>query len=442
MSAKRGLPCQWCDGPCYTDEIASEEEGTGMDLETRLEWFLKMLSCKYTADLLEYDAMLVPRMDLQDDRIRLLHKMLQYNGSLEMLQHLPESSHGVAIISSSMDLLWGCVCLQENGHAVRYFILGPVLGEELDPQDVDHELKMMLNSGAAIDEYTETVMFQRYISEVVRALPVVVPRRFQEDVAMLGCCITGECCPCSEIMIISPKSNVETSKREPRRENKRKRTWETEQALLQMVRDGNLNYETVLSQAGRVSDGVQVKVRGSLQRAQISSTTLVTLCVRAGIEGGLSPDTAYSVGDSYIQTILDCKTMGEIVQINHAAFDDFVHRVHEVKKTEGISPRIQKCIDYLELHEEEEVSIAQLAELTGYTEYYLSRKFKEETGSSVNDYSKRLRIERAKLLLRTTRASAAQLAERLHFCSGSYFAREFRRYTGQSPAEYREANKR
>lgn len=94
-------------------------------------------------------------------------------------------------------------------------------------------------------------------------------------------------------------------------------------------------------------------------------------------------------------------------------------------------------MDYLEMHTEDEVSIQQLAVMTGYTEYYLSRKFKEETHCSINDYSKIVRIERAKVLLYTTNDSTAQIADRLHFCSGSYFAHEFRKFTGKTPAEYR-----
>ena len=171
----------------------------------------------------------------------------------------------------------------------------------------------------------------------------------------------------------------------------------------------------------------------------MSGITLTTLCVRAAIGGGLTPYAAYTVGDSYIQQVMDCKTLPEVAQTNHTMYDDFVHRVHKIRHNPSVSPRIQQCMDYLELHTEE-VGIAQLSRMTGYTEYYLSRKFKEETHCSINDYSKIARIEHAKVLLYTTNESATQIADRLHFCSGSYFAREFKKFTGQTPAEYRAEN--
>lgn len=136
---------------------------------------------------------------------------------------------------------------------------------------------------------------------------------------------------------------------------------------------------------------------------------------------------------------MDCKTLPEVAQTNHTMYDDFVHRVHKIRHNPSVLPRIQQCMDYLELHTEE-IGIAQLSRMTGYTEYYLSRKFKEETHCSINDYSKIARIERAKVLLYTTNESATQIANRLHFCSGSYFAREFKKFTGQTPAEYRAEN--
>ena len=416
---------------------------TQMELAERLEWFLKMLRCKYPVDMQEYDSSLTPHGDLTDDRTRMLHKLLAGGGGLEQMRTMMEEP-GVDMVQvgGNVGLLWGAVCLRENGVPKRYFVLGPVMGAEIDLHDMENELQTMLNRRSALDHSgtSQTVAFKMRLSELLASLPVVKANNFTEDIAMFGCCVTGQSRPRSEVAMATLPRHTLSGAVQPRHRNDRHRTWMAEQALMHMVREGNLDYERVLEQSARISDGVPVKVRDSLEQARVSGITLTTLCVRAAIAGGLTPDAAYTVGDSYVQQIMDCQTLPEIAATNHTMYDDFVHRVHKIRHDPAVSPKIQQCIDYLELHTEEEVSIAQLAAMAGYTEYYLSRKFKEETHCSINDYSKITRIERAKVLLYTTNDSSSQIADRLHFCSGSYFAREFKKFTGQTPAEYRAEN--
>ena len=414
-----------------------------MEIAERLEWFMKMLRCKYPVDIQEYDSSLTPRGDLADDRIRMLHKLLAGGGWLERMRTMmKEPGIDMVQIGGHMGLLWGAVCLRENGVPLRYFVLGPVMGAEINLHDMENELQTLLNYSKAADPEgtSHTIGFKMRLSELLRSLPIVSANKFTEDITMFGCCITGQERPRSEVAMATLPRHTLTDAAQPRHKNDRHRTWMTEQALMNMVREGNLDYKKVLEQSARISDGVPVKVRDSLQQAKVSAITLTTLCVRAAISGGLTPDAAYTVGDGYIQQVMDCKTLPEVAQTNHTMYDDFVHRVHKIRHNPSVSPRIQQCMDYLELHTEEEVGIAQLARMTGYTEYYLSRKFKEETHCSINDYSKIARIERAKVLLYTTNESATQIADRLHFCSGSYFAREFKKFTGQTPAEYRAEN--
>ena len=416
---------------------------TQMELAERLEWFLKMLRCKYPVDMQEYDRGLTPRGDLADDRTRMLYKLLAGGGGLEQVRTMMEEP-GVDMVQvgGNVGLLWGAVCLRENGVPLRYFVLGPVMGAEIDLHDMENELQSVLNHRSALDpEGTgQTVAFKMRLSKLLASLPVVNANKFTEDITMFGCCVTEQSRPRSEVAMATLPRHTIPGASQPRHKNDRHRTWMVEQSLMHMVREGNLDYEKALEQSARVSDGVPVKVRDSLQQARVSGITLTTLCVRAAIAGGLTPDAAYTVGDNYVQQIMDCKTLPEVAATNHTMYDDFVHRVHKIRRDPAVSSKIQQCMDYLELHTEEEVSIAQLAAMTGYTEYYLSRKFKEETHCSINDYSKITRIERAKVLLYTTNESASQIADRLHFCSGSYFAREFKKFTGQTPAEYRAEN--
>lgn len=413
-----------------------------MELNERLELFMGMLRCKYPVDLMATDLSMTPLQDLGDDRSRLLYKMLKDSGYLDEIRTQAEQGQDIVCIGGSMGMLWGSVCLRQEGRPYRYYVLGPVLGTEIDLNDMEKELNhVLLKQNSPVDPsgYSHSVTFKIRMSDLMQSLSVLPTGKFQDDLVMMYYCVTGKACRCSDVGMLSLR-NAASAPPKTKRKNDRHRTWMSEQALMHVIREGNLDYKKVLEQAGQVSNGVPVKVRDSLQQAQISGVTLATLCVRAAINGGLTPDAAYSVGDSYIQQLMDCTTLTEVAHCNHMMFDDFVHRVHKVRSNPEVSPKIQQCMDYLELHTDEDVSIEQLAKMTGYTEYYLSRKFKEETHCSLNDYSKIVRIERAKMLLYTTKLSINKIAEQLHFCSGSYFAREFQRFAGMSPAEYRAEN--
>ncbi len=90
----------------------------------------------------------------------------------------------------------------------------------------------------------------------------------------------------------------------------------------------------------------------------------------------------------------------------------------------------------------EKISIAELASLAGYSDYYLSRKFKEETGMNILTYINKQKIEYAKKLLTTTDDSVQSISDALQFCARSHFSSMFKRYTGMLPREYREKNSR
>ena len=100
-----------------------------MELTERLEWFMKMLRCKYPVDWQEYDSSLTPHGNLSDDRTRMLHKLLAGGGGLEQMRTMMEEP-GVEMvqIGGNVGLLWGAVCLRENDMPKCYFVLGPVMG--------------------------------------------------------------------------------------------------------------------------------------------------------------------------------------------------------------------------------------------------------------------------------------------------------------------------
>jgi len=72
-----------------------------------------------------------------------------------------------------------------------------------------------------------------------------------------------------------------------------------------------------------------------------------------------------------------------------------------------------------------------------FSKSYLSRIFREHTGSSIMNYYMNLKIEEAKRLISEEEYSLTEISEKLKFCSIHYFSYSFKKRTGMTPSEYK-----
>jgi len=91
---------------------------------------------------------------------------------------------------------------------------------------------------------------------------------------------------------------------------------------------------------------------------------------------------------------------------------------------------IRQAVDYIQAHYAEEISIAALARSLGFSANYLSNLFRSETGYRMKEFVNRVRVERAKRLLRDTNLKVYEVAERVGFQDSSYFCKVFKEITG------------
>ncbi|MDJ0743854.1 MAG: AraC family transcriptional regulator [Xenococcaceae cyanobacterium MO_167.B27] len=101
-----------------------------------------------------------------------------------------------------------------------------------------------------------------------------------------------------------------------------------------------------------------------------------------------------------------------------------------------VKPAISMVCDFLKAHYQENVSLAELAQLSGLSRFYLSRLFRREMGLSLNAYQMQIRIARAKKLL-AKGTPIAQVASSLGFYDQSHFGGHFKRLVGTTPGNYR-----
>lgn len=96
-------------------------------------------------------------------------------------------------------------------------------------------------------------------------------------------------------------------------------------------------------------------------------------------------------------------------------------------------------IQFIEDHYAEELSVGDIAAAGGVSEREAQRAFKGALGECPMEYLTNHRLFVASQMLKSTDATAGQVARDCGFSSQSYFARRFRERYGHTPSEHRRA---
>jgi len=99
--------------------------------------------------------------------------------------------------------------------------------------------------------------------------------------------------------------------------------------------------------------------------------------------------------------------------------------------------KVQRLLEFIELHIDEKLSISALAELVHLSPFHFARRFKLATGHAPHAYVTARRVERAKILLASGEVPLAQVATRVGFSTQGHFTEVFRRHAGLTPRRFR-----
>lgn len=109
---------------------------------------------------------------------------------------------------------------------------------------------------------------------------------------------------------------------------------------------------------------------------------------------------------------------------------------HPKEMPEVIDRQIDQAIRWITLQFHQQISIDQMAYTLGYHRAHLSKAFKQKTGLSPKQYLLKMRMEKAKELL-NSQLTIDQIASSVGFNDALYFSKQFRKYSGSSPSEFR-----
>lgn len=226
-------------------------------------------------------------------------------------------------------------------------------------------------------------------------------------------------------------------------EENRRFSYRNEKEWLAQIENGTLQKRQVqidaksmkkLDLVGRLAQN------NSFKQYEYMAISQICLASRAAMRGGMNTYDAYTLSDMYYQRVSGCTDVMELLKICLMVEQDFSEQVRLAKERNKKENYIEQCKDYIARHRSTKFSISQMAEELGLSRSYLSRRFSQQTGMTIQEYILLVRLEAAANMLRFSEEQIGIIAEYLCFPSQSYFTERFRKQYGMTPGEYRKEN--
>ncbi|MFV0362603.1 MAG: helix-turn-helix domain-containing protein [Suipraeoptans sp.] len=229
---------------------------------------------------------------------------------------------------------------------------------------------------------------------------------------------------------------------ENRESSLRHNPYEQELREISSIQNGNLEQLTK-SWEETYEGKVGTLARTSLRHSKNHGIVLVTLASRAAMNGGILPEIAFSLSDSYIQTIEECTIPDDAFQLGRQAEYHYTTLVNELKSAKTspnkrYSAYVNQCKDYIFIHLHEKIAIADIAKKLFLSPCYLSSLFKKEEGITIGEYILKEKTKLAQNMLVHSDYSYAQIAAYLGFSSQSHLGSIFKKATGLTLRQYRD----
>lgn len=335
-------------------------------------------------------------------------------------------------INDEMDLVWiGEFFARKEGREKAFCAIGPIFTAKTSLQHIHHILHKREIS----------VKLRSRFMKIYEDVPVLPIHIFLSMGKMLHYAVT--CQDSENVEILFPKLSKEQSdvseKISPQitAEPNYERAESREKLLLQCVKNGNRNYAQYLHSLLPGNTDL-LQLGDVLRTSKDIMIIFVSQCAQAAIDGGVPQKNAREKEWYYIRKVETSNSIAELYHLNREMLDDFIELVNEENVLPEISIPVKQCIAYVKQHFAEPISLEEIAKMTGYTEYYLSRKFQKEMGIKLLDYIKDIRLNYAKIWLTTTNRSIQDISDALQFGTRNYFTKVFKERTGVTPNEYRE----
>ena len=336
----------------------------------------------------------------------------------------------ISYLSTDYGIYYGCIRIHSMpGHRI---VFGPV---NLTPYSESELHRMYADYVVPMENHGE---FRSFLQRI----PQLSLSAFLLKLVFVNYCVNQEILQVSQIFpaIVSEGVRETAKSTEDLYEKKsfleHNSSHEVESVILEMIRSGNPDglRSTVFNDSH-----VHTGITGPTPLRQLKNNIIITTTIstRAAIDGGLDPDTAFQLSDTFIQTAEQTNDPNTLNELLGKICYTFASRVREVQTPVTSDSVIMQAIRYIQQNTCSHITAADVAEHMGFSRSYFSSYFKSALGFSVSDFIMRCKMEEAKQLLRHTTRPVSVISSYLCFSSQSHFQAAFKKQFGMTPLQYR-----
>jgi AraC-like DNA-binding protein len=153
----------------------------------------------------------------------------------------------------------------------------------------------------------------------------------------------------------------------------------------------------------------------------------------------LNPQDAESYATDFCRKLEDADSVYRLIEVFKETLEVF--STMAVRPLEGSKNlRIETTLKYLADNFNQPLRLPQVARQTGFSIPVFCRVFKQTTGLSFISYVNKLRVEQAKILLKTSGMNVLQIGQSCGFQTPHHFIRNFKNWMGMTPGDFRKIN--
>lgn len=176
---------------------------------------------------------------------------------------------------------------------------------------------------------------------------------------------------------------------------------------------------------------------GSVGLVKTRVYELLVVISRAAIASGSDADKTLQLSHEHLQSLLEFQTVESLCLWLSTALNGFMDELFTFSDAKHANV-IHRCVQLVSQHYARNITLNEIARAVHLSPSYLSRIFKQETGSTFNEYLNRVRINRAKELMQSRDLRMSDISQMVGYSDQSHFTKVFKRLEGDLPRSYRD----